>query len=42
MFKNRLSHQIGELNSIKNIHSLKNWTEIANKNFYKALDIKGF
>lgn len=26
---------------MRSIHGLRNWTEIANKNFHKALDFKG-
>lgn len=34
--------QINELKSIKDIHANKNWSEVATKNFFKALDLKGF
>jgi len=26
---------------MRNIHGLRTWTEVANKNFHKALDFKG-
>lgn len=30
------------MESIKSIHALKAWEDVANKNFSKALDLKGF
>ena len=27
---------------IKDIHALKNWTDVANKNFAKSLDLKSY
>jgi histone deacetylase complex regulatory component SIN3 len=30
------------MKSIKTIHALKAWEDVANKNFNKALDLKGF
>jgi histone deacetylase complex regulatory component SIN3 len=34
--------QIIELKGIKEIHANKCWSEVAVKNFFKALDLKGF
>jgi histone deacetylase complex regulatory component SIN3 len=42
LFKERLMAQLNELKNIKDIHAIKNWSEVANKNFFKALDVKGF
>jgi histone deacetylase complex regulatory component SIN3 len=30
------------LQSIRDIHAIKAWNDVAVKNFYKALDLKGF
>ena len=30
------------MKSIKTIHALKAWEDVAHKNFNKALDLKGF
>lgn len=30
------------MSNVRQIHAIKNWSEIATKNFYKALDLKGF
>ena len=42
MFKERIEFQVIELKNIKEVHAIKNWSEVANKNFFKALDLKGF
>jgi len=42
VLRDRLALQINELKGIKEIHAIKNWSEVAIKNFYKALDLKGF
>lgn len=42
MFKERVLMQVNELKNIKEIHAIKNWSEVAMKNFFKALDLKGF
>ena len=42
IFKERIAAQIAELKTIKEVHAIKNWSEVANKNFFKALDLKGF
>ena len=42
MFKERIEFQVVELKNIKEVHAIKNWSEVANKNFFKALDLKGF
>lgn len=42
VFKERVELQVNELKNIKEIHAIKNWSEVANKNFFKALDLKGF
>ena len=42
VFKERVQFQVNELKNIKEIHAIKNWSEVANKNFFKALDLKGF
>lgn len=34
--------QIMELKGIKDIHANKSWSQVAAKNFFKALDLKGF
>jgi histone deacetylase complex regulatory component SIN3 len=34
--------QLHDLKTIKEIHANKSWNEVALKNFYKALDLKGF
>jgi histone deacetylase complex regulatory component SIN3 len=33
---------VNELKNIKEVHANKNWNEVATKNFFKALDLKGF
>ena len=42
VFKERVETQINELKTIKEVHAIKNWSQVANKNFFKALDLKGF
>ena len=42
VFKERVELQVNELRNIKEVHAIKNWSEVANKNFFKALDLKGF
>ena len=42
IFKERVETQINELKTIKEVHAIKSWSEVANKNFFKALDLKGF
>jgi histone deacetylase complex regulatory component SIN3 len=42
LFKERVQAQVNELKNIKEVHAIKNWSEVANKNFFKALDLKGF
>lgn len=38
----RVKSQIIELEEIKKIHGLKNWNEVAVKNWSKSQDFKGF
>lgn len=41
LLSHRLKAQKAELQDIRQIHGIKTWLEIANKNFSKSLDIKG-
>lgn len=41
-FRERLANEIREMASIRQNQAIKNWNEIGTKNFYKALDLKGF
>ena len=41
LLKHRLNAQNVELKDIRNVHGLKNWQEVAGRNFIKSLDIKG-
>jgi hypothetical protein len=41
-FRDKISQQISDLRNIKNVHANKSWSEVAAKNFYKAMDLKGF
>ena len=42
LFSDRVKTQIIELEEIKKIHGLKNWNEVAQKNWQKSQDFKGF
>ena len=42
ILKDRIHFQIKEMESIKSIHAIRTWYEVASKNFSKALDLKGF
>lgn len=42
MFKNKLDTELVELKNVRDVHAIKAWNEIANKNYFKALDLKGF
>lgn len=42
ILKDRVHFQIKEMESIKSIHAIRAWSEVALKNFSKALDLKGF
>lgn len=41
VFESRMKSQYAELMEMRSIHGLRTWTEVANKNFQKALDFKG-
>lgn len=40
IFQTRIRSQYTELMEMRSIHGLRTWSEVANKNFYKALDFK--
>jgi histone deacetylase complex regulatory component SIN3 len=42
VFRNKLENEMNELKNLREIHAIKAWNEIANKNYFKALDLKGF
>ena len=42
ILKDRINFQIKEMESIKVIHALRAWEDVAYRNFSKALDLKGF
>ena len=42
LFCDRVKGHIFELQEIRKIHGIKNWNEIAVKNWSKSLDFKGF
>jgi histone deacetylase complex regulatory component SIN3 len=42
ILRDRVHFQIKEMESIKSIHAIRAWYEVASKNFSKALDLKGF
>lgn len=42
IIKERIGFQIKEMESIKSIHAIRTWYQVAFKNFSKALDLKGF
>lgn len=37
----RLGQQLTEISEIRNIHGIRNWSEVASKNWNKSLDFKG-
>lgn len=41
IFQTRLRSQQTELQDMRNIHGLRTWQDVANKNWKKSLDLKG-